>query len=94
MKAYTRSHSWHQATVRLPDRTTSAAYGTWRRRVRAWERREQYRALYWGQPRAGTESGMRRAAHNMGVSYRTIQRWRAIIRDGQHTEPGPWQSPS
>ena len=83
MQTYTRSQSWRKAPVRLPDRTTSAAYGTWRHRVHAWERRERYRASY-------MHLGVHTAAAEMGVNVRTIERWRVIIWEGRHVHPGPW----
>lgn len=83
MEPYTRSHSWRKATVRLPDRATAAAYGTWRRRVYAWERRERYRVGY-------MHLGEHTAAGELGVTTRTIERWRVIIWEGRHIHPGPW----
>ena len=87
---YQRPWPSRKATIKLPDQTASAAYGTWRRRVHAWERRERYLT---GHDPAGTpymQLGGHAAAQAMGVSTRTIERWRVIIWEGRHTHPGPW----
>lgn len=81
MKPYTRPHSWRQATIRLPG--PSAAYATWRVRVKAWERREAYRVNCAG-------LGDHTAAAWMGVTPPTIRRWRKAIAADCHTHPGPW----
>ena len=90
---YRRPWPSRKATVRLPSRTASAAYGTWRRRIHAFERRERYVT---GCDPAGTPYMQLRnnaAAQAMGVTTRTIERWRVIIWEGRHVRPGPWQGP-
>lgn len=92
VKPYTRSHSWRKGPP-LPSRAVSAAYGNWRHRVHAWERREQYRTgcTPTGTPYRGMP--LDRAAHHLDVTIRTIERWRDMILRGEHVHPGPWQGP-
>ena len=85
MRPYARATPRPKPQVRLADRTETAAHATWQRRIKAWQRRDLYRVSSMHLP---TET----AAEQLGVTVRTIERWRVIIFTGRHVHPGPYRA--